>query len=130
MEKTWIPYSLALLLIVGILLFVVYRQMERRNRRIHIKNPEASKHQDIATFRVRFRFRVQKYLNIKEHEYRFNIGQRELVISPQLSDNPINQSEWLVINARGFNRSIRELTCRLLAWGSLLKIIFASKTVY
>lgn len=57
---------------------------------------------DVATFRVRFRFRVQKNLNINETEYRFNVGQREVVISPQLPDTPINKSEWLVMNARGF----------------------------
>jgi hypothetical protein len=104
MEKTWITYLLVVLLIVGPLL-IVYRQMERRNRKISkekTKSREASK-DDTATFRVRFRFKVQKFLNIKEHEYRFKVGQREVVMSPQLPETSINQSEWLVMNARGFN---------------------------
>ena len=103
MEKTWITYLLVVLLIVGPLL-IVYRQMERRNRKISkekTKSREASK-DDTATFRVRFRFKVQKFLNIKEHEYRFKVGQREVVMSPQLPETSINQSEWLVMNAEGF----------------------------
>jgi hypothetical protein len=71
---------------------------------------------DVATFRVRFRFRVQKKLNIKENEYRFNIGKREVVVSPQLPDNPINQSEWLVMNARGFDTE-----CEAREFGGKLK---------
>ena len=91
-------------------MIIVYRQMERKNRKINeateeeIGNRETSKRDTAATFRVRFRFRLQKQLNIKDTEYRFNIGQREVVISPQLPDTPIKQSEWLVMNARGFDQ--------------------------
>jgi hypothetical protein len=55
------------------------------------------------TFRARFRFRVQKKLNIKEHEHRFKVGGRDVVLSPPLPDIPISESEWLVMNARGFD---------------------------
>lgn len=37
---------------------------------------------DTATFRARFRFRVLKTLNIKDREYRFKVGEREVVLSP------------------------------------------------
>jgi hypothetical protein len=57
---------------------------------------------DVPTFSARFRFRVQRKLNIKEHEYRFNVGEHEVVICSQ-SCMAINQSEWLVMNAKGFN---------------------------
>lgn len=54
------------------------------------------------TFRVRFRFRLQKKLNIESVDYKFNVGAYEIVLSPQLSDVKICDSEWLVMNARGF----------------------------
>jgi hypothetical protein len=49
--------------------------MKRKDRQISatekkINNSEASKQRDIASFRVRFRFRVQKKLNINDTEYR------------------------------------------------------------
>jgi hypothetical protein len=65
--------------------------------------PAAEKEGEPSTFRVRFRFRLQKKLNINETEYRFSVDRREVVISPPLRDTPISQSEWLVMNARGFN---------------------------
>jgi len=58
---------------------------------------------DALTFRVRFRFRLQKKLNIKQHEHRFQIGAHEVVLSPQSPDIDICESEWLVMNARGFD---------------------------
>ena len=56
---------------------------------------------DVATFRARFQIQGSRNLNIKEHEYRFNVGEHEVVICSQ-SDMAINQSEWLVMNAKGF----------------------------
>jgi hypothetical protein len=58
---------------------------------------------DVATFRVRFRFRVQKKLNINEQEYRLSVGGHEAVMSSPLPETPIKESEWLVMNVRGFN---------------------------
>jgi hypothetical protein len=58
---------------------------------------------DATTFRTRFRFRVLKTLDIKEHEYRFKVGEREVVLSPLPEGVPIRESEWLVINVRGFD---------------------------
>jgi len=56
----------------------------------------------VATFRVRFLFRVGKKLNISRNEYRFNVGKHEVALSTQTSDVAISQSEWLVMNAKGF----------------------------
>ena len=53
-------------------------------------------------YRVRFRFRLEKKLNIKNKEYRFNIGAHEVVLAPQLPDQDISDNEWLVMNSRGF----------------------------
>lgn len=55
-------------------------------------------------YRVRFRFRLQKKLNIKEKEYRLKVGVHDVVLSPQLPDVDISDSEWLVMNAKGFDR--------------------------
>jgi len=51
MEKSWIPYSLVLLLIIGPMLIIVYRQKKRKNRMVNEEKnsgPEPS--------RQRFRF--------------------------------------------------------------------------
>jgi hypothetical protein len=54
------------------------------------------------TYRVRFRFRLQKKLNIDQKEYRFEIEGRDVVLSPPLPDLNISDSEWLVMNVTGF----------------------------
>jgi hypothetical protein len=54
------------------------------------------------TFRVRLRFRLQKKLNVQAREYRLVVVGRELVLSAPLPDTDICDSEWLVMNARGF----------------------------
>jgi len=56
-------------------------------------------------FRARFRFRLQKKLNIKVREYRLQVGIHEIVLSPPLPDVDICDSEWLVMNARQFDRA-------------------------
>jgi len=52
-------------------------------------------------FRVRFRFWVQKKLNLKETEQRLTVAGREIVLSAQMPEVSIADSEWLVMNARG-----------------------------
>jgi hypothetical protein len=59
-----------------------------------VSNPE--------TYRARFRFRLQKKLNIEAKEYRFNIGACQVVLSPPLPDINICDSEWLTMNTREF----------------------------
>ena len=54
------------------------------------------------TFRVRFRFRLQKKLSIAAKERQLNIDGHEIVLSAQLPDSDIADSDWLVMNARGF----------------------------
>jgi len=54
------------------------------------------------TFRVRFRFWVQKKLNTTDKEQRLTIAGRQVVLSSQTPDKTIKDSEWLVMNARGF----------------------------
>jgi hypothetical protein len=54
-------------------------------------------------FRARFRFRLQKKLNIKAKERRLEIGTCNVVLTPQLPEMDICDSEWLVMNARSFD---------------------------
>jgi hypothetical protein len=56
----------------------------------------------MTTYRVRFRFRVRKKLNIKDREHRFRVGDRDVVISATPEGLAIGDSEWLVMNVRGF----------------------------
>jgi hypothetical protein len=51
---------------------------------------------------VRFRFRLQKKLNIGDKEYRFSVRERHVILSPQLPNVDISDSEWLVMNTTGF----------------------------
>jgi hypothetical protein len=55
-----------------------------------------------VTYRARLRFRVQKKLDIKAHEHKFMVHDREVVLAPALPDVDICDSEWLVLNTRGF----------------------------
>lgn len=55
------------------------------------------------TYRARFRFRVGKKLNIVDAEHRFMVAGREAVLASGVGDSkPISESDWLVINTRGF----------------------------
>ncbi|HEX5459622.1 MAG TPA: hypothetical protein VFX20_06590 [Steroidobacteraceae bacterium] len=45
---------------------------------------------------------VKKKLNLGEKERRLTVAGREVVLSPQLPDANIADSEWLVMNTRGF----------------------------
>jgi hypothetical protein len=55
------------------------------------------------THRARFRFRLQTKLHIDKPEYRFTVEGREVVLSAETGETQIKQSEWLVMNAKGFN---------------------------
>lgn len=54
-------------------------------------------------FRARVRARVLKKLDIPENEYRFQVFGREVVLSAPTQEMAIRDSEWLVLNARGFS---------------------------
>lgn len=54
------------------------------------------------TFRVRFRFWLQKKLNVAESEKDLTVAGRQVVLSSQVSGKSIKDSDWLVMNARGF----------------------------
>jgi len=54
------------------------------------------------SYRTRLRFRLQKKLDIKTNEHRFTIGGCEVVLAAPTPDCAICDSEWLVINTRGF----------------------------
>jgi hypothetical protein len=54
------------------------------------------------TWRARLRFRLQKKLQVEESERRLRIAGREVVLSSPTPDVAIKDSEWLVMNARGF----------------------------
>jgi len=56
----------------------------------------------MPSYRTRLRFRLQKKLNIKTNEHRFTIGSREVVLAAPTPDGAICDSEWLVMNTRGF----------------------------
>ena len=57
---------------------------------------------ETPTYRVRLRFRLLKKLGVDATEYRFQVGHREAVLSAVAPDGAIKDSEWLVINVRGF----------------------------
>lgn len=57
---------------------------------------------DAKSYRARFRFRVLKRLKIDAHEIRFQIEGQEAVLSAATDSETIDNSDWLVINARGF----------------------------
>lgn len=54
------------------------------------------------TYRARLRFRLQKKLNIAANEYRFAVAGREVFLSAPTPEQTIRDSEWLVMNTRGF----------------------------
>lgn len=57
----------------------------------------------VPTYRARLRFRLLKKLSINEPERRLTVAGREVVLSSPIPDMPIRDSEWLVMNARGFS---------------------------
>jgi hypothetical protein len=65
---------------------------------------------DIETYRARFRFRVLKKLSIPEHEHRIKVAERDVVISPPQTNELISDSDWLIVNARGFHSAIEAIT--------------------
>ena len=58
---------------------------------------------NFETYRARFRFRVLTKLRIEEKEHRIKVGERDVVLSPQLPSDRICDSDWLIMNARGFS---------------------------
>lgn len=56
-----------------------------------------------VTFRARLRFRLKKKLGIADGEHRLTVAGREVVLASPTPDTPIRDSEWLVMNARGFS---------------------------
>lgn len=57
---------------------------------------------DVTTYRARLRFRVLKKLNIDAAERTFTVAGRDVVLSPAVPDSLLCDSEWLIMNARGF----------------------------
>ena len=53
-------------------------------------------------WRARLRFRLQKKIKIDANEHRLLIVGREVVLTPPTPDLKIMDSEWLIMNARGF----------------------------
>jgi len=56
----------------------------------------------VATYRTRLRFRLLKKLSIKEPEHRFHIAGHEVVLSATVPELAIEESKWLIMNARDF----------------------------
>lgn len=54
------------------------------------------------TYRARIRFRVAKKLNITDSKYPFVVAGRETLLQAPSEETLIQDSEWLVINTRGF----------------------------
>jgi hypothetical protein len=96
-EKSW-GLLLTVVALLCVALAVTVRPFRQTTRspsgEFNVSNPN--------TFRVRFRFRLQKKLSIAAREHRFNISGREVVLSPQLPDSDIADSDWLVMSAKGF----------------------------
>jgi len=57
----------------------------------------------VATYRARLRFRLLKKLSIDASEYRLAVAGREVVLAAPIPDTLIRDSDWLVMNARGFS---------------------------
>ena len=55
-----------------------------------------------VTWHARLRFRLQKKIRINETERLLQIGRREVILTPPTPDVKIMDSEWLIMNARGF----------------------------
>jgi hypothetical protein len=55
------------------------------------------------TYRARLRFRVQKRLNLEPEQHVLGVSDREVVLSPHLPERANRDSDWLVMNARGFS---------------------------
>lgn len=54
------------------------------------------------SYRARLRFRLQKKLNIDTNEHRLTVAGREVVLAAPTPDCHICDSEWLIMNTRGF----------------------------
>lgn len=71
---------------------------------VHGNEEVAPNHASATTlYRTRVRARVLKKLDIPENEYRFQVFGQEVVLSAPIQEMPIRDSEWLVLNARGFS---------------------------
>ncbi len=60
----------------------------------------------VPTYRARLRFRLQKKLKIDANEQRLTVADRDLVLSAPQPEQNISDSEWLVINGRGFANEV------------------------
>jgi hypothetical protein len=57
---------------------------------------------ETVTWRARLRFRLQKKIRLDVNSHRLQIAGREIVLTPPTPDLKIMDSEWLIMNARGF----------------------------
>lgn len=57
---------------------------------------------DGETYRARIRFRVAKKLNVTDSKYLFTVAGREALLQAPTEETSIQDSDWLVINTRGF----------------------------
>jgi hypothetical protein len=57
---------------------------------------------ELKGYRVRFRFRVSKKINIDDNEITVPVGERIVTLSAGTPNKPIKESNWLIANTRGF----------------------------
>ncbi len=57
---------------------------------------------EVETYRARIRFRVAKQLNVADSKYPFKVAGQEALMQSPTEGTSIHDSEWLVINTRGF----------------------------
>jgi len=57
---------------------------------------------EVGTYRARIRFRVAKKLNVADSKYPFEVAGRDALLQASTEETLIQDSEWLVINTRGF----------------------------
>lgn len=55
-----------------------------------------------CTYRARIRFRIAKKLNVADSKYLFKVAGRDALLQAPTEETSIQDSEWLVINTRGF----------------------------
>ena len=57
---------------------------------------------DVDTYRARIRFRVATKLNVADSKYLFKVAGRDTLLQAPSEEVLIQDSEWLLINTRGF----------------------------
>lgn len=67
---------------------------------------------EVTTYRVRFRFHMLTPLTLDVTEHQMEIADRSIVLRAMIPSNRIRDSEWLVVDARGFVTEDEACICK------------------